>query len=354
MQLIVNESQDGLLFKGGKLMDTFGPGRHTLATMNIPILNHVINMPFGGESPFAAEVWFVNKAIPLDIKWGTAAPIQLEDPKYKVVVPVRAFGQFGLEIVDSGKFVTKLVGASMSFNRAGMKDYFKGILMTLIKDTLAEAMVKQGLSIVEIATELVEVSAFIQAGVMEDFAEYGLKIHSFKVMSVSVPEDDPSFAAIKDALANAVKRKIEGFTYQQARSFDVLEGAATNEGGASGAMVGVGVGLGVGFGVGGQMGNLMGDSMNTGASPPPPPANPFSAAALAFHVLMGDQQKGPCSVEVLQQGIQSGQMTPETLVWRPGMAQWEPAGQVSELFSLFAAVTPPPAPSVAESDTDGE
>jgi membrane protease subunit (stomatin/prohibitin family) len=250
-QLIVNESQEALLFKGGKRMDTFGAGRHTLSTENIPILNKLINLPFGGQSPFTAEVWFVNKAIPLDIKWGTAAPIQLEDPKYEIVVPVRAFGQFGLQITDSGKFVTKLVGAASSFDRATMTNYFKGILMTQIKDAIAEAMVKRNISILEISTELVEVSALIQGEVTDEFDDYGLELKSFKVMSISVPEDDPSFMMLKDAKANAAKRKIEGFSYQQQRSFDVMETAAGNEGGAAGTMVGAGVGLGMGLGVGG-------------------------------------------------------------------------------------------------------
>jgi len=349
-QLIVNESQEALLFKGGKRMDTYGAGRHTLSTENIPILNKIINLPFGGQSPFSAEVWFVNKAIPLDIKWGTAAPIQLEDPKYEIVVPVRAFGQFGLQITDAGKFVTKLVGATDSFDRATMSNYFKGILMTQIKDAIAEAMVKRNISILEISTELVEVSELIQNEVTSEFDDYGLQLKSFKVMSISVPEDDPSYVMLKDAKANAAKRKIEGFTYTQERSFDVMETAAGNEGGAAGTMVGAGVGLGMGLGVGGQMGNMMGQTMNTGGAPPQPPGgsppNPFGAAApgLTFHVLLNGQQMGPYGTDILQQGVGTGQMTAETMVWRAGMPQWLPAGQVPELSALFAGATPPPPP----------
>ena len=109
-QLIVNESQEALLFKGGKALDLFGSGRHTLDTMNIPILNKIINLPFGGKSPFKAEVWYVNKLHKLDIKWGTSSPIQIEDPKYKIFIPLRAFGRFGIKIDDSRKFLVKLVG----------------------------------------------------------------------------------------------------------------------------------------------------------------------------------------------------------------------------------------------------
>lgn len=76
-QLIVNETQEAVLYKGGQSLDLFGPGRHTLSTANIPLLNKLINLPFGGKSPFSAEVWYVNKVNALDIKWGTPTPIQL-------------------------------------------------------------------------------------------------------------------------------------------------------------------------------------------------------------------------------------------------------------------------------------
>ena len=81
-QLIVNESQEAILLKGGQICDVFGAGRHTLETANIPILNKLINLPFGGRSPFSAEVWYINKVFSLDVKWGTSSPIQLQDPKY--------------------------------------------------------------------------------------------------------------------------------------------------------------------------------------------------------------------------------------------------------------------------------
>jgi len=99
-QVIVNESQEAVLFKGGQALDIFGPGRHTLSTANIPLLNKVINLPFGGRSPFAAEVWYINKVHSLDIKWGTPTPIQLKDPKYNIFVPLRSFGQFGIQSVN--------------------------------------------------------------------------------------------------------------------------------------------------------------------------------------------------------------------------------------------------------------
>ena len=92
-QLIVAESQEAALFSQGELIQVFGAGKHTLGTKNIPILSKLFGIPFGGENPFTAQVWFVNKAIALDVKWGTPTPLQLRDPEYNIIVPVRAFGQ---------------------------------------------------------------------------------------------------------------------------------------------------------------------------------------------------------------------------------------------------------------------
>lgn len=116
-QLIVRESQEALFFKGGIACDVFQAGRHTLSAANIPLLSKLLNLPFGGQSPFIAEVWFVNKTFLLDVKWGTPTPIQLQDPKYKLFVPVRAFGQFGVQISNSKKFLIKLVGTLPRFDR---------------------------------------------------------------------------------------------------------------------------------------------------------------------------------------------------------------------------------------------
>jgi len=347
-QLIVNESQEALLFKDGQRCDTFGAGRYTLSTKNIPILNKLINLPFGGDSPFAAEVWFVNRAISLDIKWGTRTPIPLEDPQYGVVVPVRAFGQFGIQIEDSGKFVTKLVGATSNFTRASLDAYFQGILISRLKVAVANAMVKEKIGILEISTELLTLANKVEMELLPEFSEYGVSFKSFRIMSINVPEDDPSYVTLREAKANAARRKIEGITYQQERSFDVMETAAGNEGGAAGNLMGAGLGLGMGVGIGAQAGQMMGQMGQQGGGGPPPnpnatPANPFAAApaAVSFHIHLNGQQMGPYGMDVLKQGVDSGQFTRETMVWREGMPQWVAAGQVPELASLFG---PPPMP----------
>lgn len=140
-QLIVNESQEAVLVKSGKVFDVFGSGRHTLETANIPFLNKIINLPFGGRSPFTAEVWYINKGYNLDIKWGTPTPIQIQDPKYSIFAPVRSNGAFGIHIEDSKKFLIKLVTTMPTFDTAAVTKYFRSLYVTKVKDAISTYLV---------------------------------------------------------------------------------------------------------------------------------------------------------------------------------------------------------------------
>ena len=108
-QCIVRESQTAVFFRDGKALDVFPPGRHTLSTANIPLLTRLIGIPFGGQSPFRAEVDFVNMKEFIDQKWGTPEPIALRDPDLGMV-RLRAFGTFSMQVSDPQLFVNKIVG----------------------------------------------------------------------------------------------------------------------------------------------------------------------------------------------------------------------------------------------------
>lgn len=252
-QLIVNESQEAILFKGGKALDVFQSGRHTLETANIPLLNNIINLPFGGRSPFTAEVWYINKISSLDIKWGTASPIQLQDPKYSVFVPVRAFGQFGISVENSKQFLIKLVGTLPEFNKTNIVKYFRGLYLTKVKDAISSYLVSKQISILEINAYLEEISEYLKEKMQPVLQEYGINLLNFYVNDISVPEDDTAVMKLKDALARKAEMNIIGYNYQQERSFDTLEEAAKNTGSA-GDIMGTGLGLGMGMAMGGTMG----------------------------------------------------------------------------------------------------
>ena len=257
-QLIVNESQEAVLVKNGQIADVFGPGRYTLSTDNIPVLQKLINLPFGKKSPFSAEVWFINRAVALDIKWGTTTPIQVQDPKYGVFVPLRAFGQFGLRVEDSRRFLTKLVGTMPFFNTNTMTNYFKGLYITRVKDRISNCLVTSKISILEINSHLDEISTALCENFRKDFEEYGIEIVSFYVNDINVPENDPAVKQLKLALSKRAEMDILGYNYQQERTFDTLNTAAGNQG-AAGTVMGAGMGLGMGFGMGGAVGQAAGN-----------------------------------------------------------------------------------------------
>lgn len=269
-QLIVNESQEAVLYKGGRATDTFGPGRHTLSTANIPLLNLIVNLPFGGDSPFTAEVWYINKATVLDVKWGTSSPIQLRDPQYNIIVPVRAFGQFGVEVIDARSLLTKIVGTLPQFDQLSLVKYFRGVLMMNINELISGYLIHKKIGVLEINAYITEIAAEIEAKASRVFEEYGIRLKHFSCDSISVPDDDPSVMRLRAALAKKAEMDIVGYTYQQERTFDTLEGAATNEGSTQAGTMGAGLGMGMGLGIGGAFGGQaseLGRLLNTGSTP---------------------------------------------------------------------------------------
>ena len=255
-QLIVNESQEAFVVLGGVYDGPFGAGRHVLETQNLPGVRSLLGLPFGGKSPFSAEVWFVNRLVKLDVTWGTPDPILLQDPKFGLVVPVRAFGQYGLEISDSKRFLLKIVGAQPSFGVERLKEYLAGILTVRIKQAIASAIIEREISVLETSLHLESISHDIGVSVNEAVSEYGLRISQFSVRSINVPENDAAVQKLQTAFADKAKFSILGTTFQEIRRFDILESAAANEGSA-GQILGAGIGLGIGVPIGGAIGQSM-------------------------------------------------------------------------------------------------
>lgn len=301
-QLIVSESQEAVFLKEGQAVGVFGPGRHTLDTKNYPFLTKLItNLVTGGESPFTAEIWFIQKAIPLNIKWGTSDPIQIEDPQYHVMLPVRAFGQYGVQITDSQKFLCKMVGRLPAFTEKTLVDYFKGIVITRSKDCIAKYMVNKQTSLLHISSCLSEISDSLNNLLSDEIDTYGLRICSFMVNSISVPENNPTVIKLREAMEKRAEMNIVGYTYQQERSFGVMEKAAENEGNGNIMNAGMGMGMGLGMGVpmGGAMSGMAQQVVRQVASPAPaeklekpcPKCGKAVDAAMAFCPYCGSSMK---------------------------------------------------------------
>jgi membrane protease subunit (stomatin/prohibitin family) len=343
-QLVVKTSQHAFFIKGGQVLDEFNEGTYTLKTGNIPLIHKIINIPFGGDSPFQAEVWFINKISKLDNKWGTLSPIQIEDPKYQIVVPVRAFGQFGMSISDPRKFLQSLVGNMKDFSSEKVVDYFKGKIISSITSAIGKKMVIEGVSVLQIHVLLDDLSEYCKEKIQSEFKDYGIKLENFYFISINIPESDPSVIKLKEAKDLASKVNIAGKDiYQMERGFDVLDRAASNEATLGGTM-GAGIGLGVGLGFGNQIGNLTnnlnsnsGQQLQSPQTPPPPPI-----LNVQYFVLINNQQNGPHSIDTIKLLISQGQVNKETLVWKEGMADWSNIMDQHDLKLLFGSVPPPP------------
>lgn len=333
-QLVVHPAQTAFFVHGGKIYDEFTAGTYTLKNEELPLLNKVINLPFGGESPFKAEVWFISQLHKLDIRWGTTQPMQLEDPRYKIIVPVRAYGQYGIKVATPRTFLETLVGNMTSFSSDKVEQYFKGKVVMQLSALIAQKIAKDNVSILDVNTQLIDMSAFCQQQLNQSFSKYGIELVDFNIMSVNVPEDDPSLQQLKKAKDLAARLQVTGRdVYQMERSFDVLETAAGNTG-AGGQMMAMGAGLGAGVGVGGQFAQ-MAQGIST---------NPAAPPTLTFFVYVNGQQIGNQTPQNISAMLQQGTINADTLVWKAGMANWLPLSQVPELATLLNQQTPPPVP----------
>src|SRR5512143_582917 len=135
-QLIVRESQAAVFFRDGKALDTFGPGRHTIETANVPLLVNLIGMAFSGKSPFKAEVYFVNLREFLDQKWGTSEPIAMRDPDLGMV-RLRAFGTYSMQVRDPQLFVNNIVGTRGLYDTSDIAGFLRSIIVSRLTDLLA-------------------------------------------------------------------------------------------------------------------------------------------------------------------------------------------------------------------------
>lgn len=258
-QLIVGEGQAAIFVKSGNICDLFTAGTYTLDASNLPILKGLVNIPFGGKTPFTAEIFYLNTVSKLDIHWGTSDPIQIIDPKYFTKLRVRAFGQMGLKINDYSIFLRELIGVVSPADIVKFEkiiDFFKGILVQKIKTIIANIIINQKISALEIAARLDDISELTLETVSPEFNRFGLSVVNFFIKSINFPNED--FDQINEILKNRAEFEIMGDNrYVTKRSFDVYDHAASNESGIAGAFAAGGVGFGVGTNLGSNIANTV-------------------------------------------------------------------------------------------------
>ena len=189
-QLIVHESQEAIFFMNGQALDLFGPGRYTLETENIPKIGKVLNRTTGDKTPFHCEVYFINKAEQMAIKWGTDSKVQYVDPTYGFPISIGASGEMSLRAEDSRKLLVKLVGTENYLGQQQLIGFFRAFLMTRVKTYIAQVIKANAINIIEIDENLTAFSENIHKLLIPDFADYGIALERFFVTNIVKPDGD--------------------------------------------------------------------------------------------------------------------------------------------------------------------
>ena len=293
-KLIVDESQEALFYSTGKALDLFGPGKYTLSTNNIPLLRVLLNIPTGGKTPFTCDVYFIDKT-EQKYKWGTSSRLEFLEPVYNFPISIGACGEVRFQIEDSRKFIIKLVGIKKEFDTESIDDFFQDQMLVKVKSYLNNIITKEKICIFEIDGKLDEISNSLKEQLEKDFGEYGIKLDNFFLTNISKPEEDKQYLQFKelyfkksvltanaeadknisrieaekeaqwikiDAEAQAAKRSLEGYSYQQEKSYEIGKEVARNE--AVGQYTNLGVGLGMISGMSGAVGDKISNTV-TGA-----------------------------------------------------------------------------------------
>jgi membrane protease subunit (stomatin/prohibitin family) len=352
-RLTVRASQAAVFVNEGQIADTYPPGMYTLQTQNMPLLSTLKGWKYGFDSPFKAEVYFVNTRQFTDMKWGTQNPVIVRDPEFGMV-RLRAFGTYAMRVIDPAALLRELAGTDPQFRTEEVSEYLRQLIVGRLGGALANAHVP----VLDMATQQDKIGAALAQALSAELAPMGIAIPTFIIENVSLPPE------VEEAIDRRSQMGIVGDLnqYTQFQAAQAIDTAARNPGGAGEAM---GIGLGMGLGQ-----RAAGAAFAPPAAPgyPPAPASGYPAAAPAYPAAPGcpagapvppplpqpeqwfvgvaGAQQGPFDRAQLAQKVVTGELRADTLVWKGGMAAWTAARDVPEVAALLGSV-PPPLPPMA-------
>lgn len=377
--------------KDGAVQDYIvGPYDDTIKTANFPVLSSIVGLAFGGESPFQAEIYFINLQANNQIKF--AIPyFDVADPRlpdFTVPVAVRGTLTFALEDYKSFIKLNRLV----DFDLDNFKQQVKDAIARKIKSIVTNVPTEFSLPVVQMERKIDDISELLETRLKERFEEFGIKMKRIDINAIEIDKDSEGYEEIKNLTGGITAKtmyaqaelniknmqqmqeinaknleesmRIQREEAQRAQRLQteqnfigahaldqqtsVLQTAASNLGQMAGGSLGDGMNpagmmtsMMMGGAMGGQMAgmmNSMGQQMQNAMQVPP------AMPPVLYMIAVNGQQSGPFNMQQLQQLVQSGQLTPQTYVWKQGMSQWELAGNVQELVGLFASLCPPPPP----------
>ena len=252
-QLIVRESQAAVFVHEGQIADQFPPGRYTIDGGNTPILSKLGAWKYGFNSPFKAEVYFVNTKQFNDLKWGTPNPIMMRDADFGMV-RLRAFGIYSIRVADPQAFIKEIAGTNAHFVTEDIEGQLKRTLVSGFSDSLGESKI----AALDLASNYDELGKFIRVKLNDEFKTFGLELTKFVIENISLPQE------VEAAMDKRTSMGVIGDVgrYAQFQAADAMRDAAQNPSGGAGT----GVGLGAGFALGNAMAGAMSDAMKQSSS----------------------------------------------------------------------------------------
>lgn len=236
-QLIVQESQEAVLFSKGQIIGKFGPGKHTLNTENLPLLRHFYGIPFGQKNPFTAEVWFVNMLQPYNIDWKTDS-MSIHDADYNTQLPLVSKGRYGLKVKDAEKFLIRIVGTKDEFTQDDLTDQFFGEFSTKTKSTILQFMLKHRIGFKSISAHLDDLSQYLKGIMLPFWKNLGLDLTQFYITSIDIDTSTETGRKVAEAISQQSTMSITGHTWQQEEMFKTANNAVDSFGSGNGGLLG--------------------------------------------------------------------------------------------------------------------
>lgn len=279
-QLIVREGQAAIFVNEGVIADVFSAGRHTLQTENMPLLTGLKSWKYGFNSPFKADVYFVNTAVIPDQKWGTTNPVIMRDPELGAI-RVRGFGNYSYRVNDPALFMRALFGSNEQFRPDNINGYFKSLIISTMSDTLAESQIP----VIDVATRYEELGQSVALRLESHFRELGFAFTSFVIENLSLPPEVEAMIDRKSSM-NIAGNLDQYMKYQTA---EAIRESANN---TSGGLAGAGAGMGAAMAMGQMMqGALHPNAQNPAPTPATQPSTPQSASPQASLASAGGNQE---------------------------------------------------------------
>lgn len=323
-KLTVRPGQKAVFVNEGQVADAFEPGMYELSTQNLPLLSTLQGWKYGFNSPFKSEVYFFSTRIFTNLKWGTANPVIVRDRELGPI-RLRAFGTYNIRVADPTLLLRELISTDGLFQVDEVSDQIRNMIMTAFAHTLGSSTIP----LLDLAARYGELGDSIRQTMQAEVQRFGLDLTQLLIENISLPPE------VEEALDKRASMGILGNMqqYAQFQAANAIEASANNPNGSGTPALDFGVGLAMGQQLMGAFAHQQ--PLQPAAQPaaPPPPV-----PAVQWFISRGGQNYGPFTPDQL---IQSG-LTPETYVWRSGMANWLRAQDVPEMAAILGSAPPPP------------